>query len=118
MVSTMVSSWGKETMKITHSYHKRVGESLENGIHAKEHQLELEIIFTNHKLKITAIGLPEIYVYPADWETQTILLFSLLAKNYVLVILNLQNSKWEAKPHFSKAQRFNCFKSFIPDLHR
>lgn len=47
MVSATVS-WRKETMKITHSYHKHVGESLETSVHAKECHLELEIIITNH----------------------------------------------------------------------
>lgn len=56
-------------MKITHSYHKHVGEFLKSSVHAKECHLELEVVFTGHKFKITIIGLarnPYILTDPAD----------------------------------------------------
>lgn len=70
MFSATVSSWNKEVMQITHSYHKHVGESSKSSVYAKECHLELEIVFTSHKFKITIIGLPEIHIYLQTLQTE------------------------------------------------
>lgn len=62
-------------MKITHSYQKHAGESLRSSVHAKECHLELEIIFTIYKFKITVIGLPQIHVYLHTLQTEKHKLF-------------------------------------------
>lgn len=70
MFSATVCSWSKEVMKITHSYHKHVDEFLKSSVHAKKCHLELEIVFTSHKLKITVTGLPEIHIYLHTLQTE------------------------------------------------
>lgn len=85
MVSATISSWTKETMKFTHSYHQHAGESLKSVAHAKVCHPELEITFTNHKLKIIVMFPSNLCIltYPADWETQTIPLSSILANTWL-----------------------------------
>lgn len=57
-------------VQIIHSCHRHIVKSLKSSVHAKKSHLELEMIFTNHRLKITVVGLSKIYAYIHILQTE------------------------------------------------